>query len=202
MLSPVPPWSRSASDTPPRHSAPQSYPSPAASVRPSAQTPRYGIACPSPAPADSSGSDRAARRTRPAACRTTRAPDRTSRRPPRHVRCDRCTPPCTSDAPGLRPRIPPPYRSLPVSLRNGLLRPKNIQLQMLPFQSPLCVAPLLDSCFPLIARHSGAARISVDDYALSSGGAIGCLYATFCVARHALRTRLSKSFSMVLRLSL
>ena len=45
-------------------------------------------------------------------------------------------------------------------------------------------------------------QIRRDDYALSSGRAISCLYVTVCVARHALRSRVSKSFSMVLRLSL
>jgi hypothetical protein len=49
---------------------------------------------------------------------------------------------------------------------------------------------------------AGQERIRRDDYALSSGRAISCLYVTVCVARHALRSRVSKSFSMVLRLSL
>ena len=49
---------------------------------------------------------------------------------------------------------------------------------------------------------SWSAVIELDDYALSSGTAISCLYVMVCVARHALRSLVSRSFSMVLRLSL
>ena len=74
-------------------------------------------------------------------------PDRMLLPQPPHGQCVRYKLLCRSDVPGLRLHIQLLCPLLPASLRNGLLRPKSILLQMLPFQLPRYAAPFLHEGF-------------------------------------------------------